>query len=90
MRGKLCRPSSAHFPLLTFNEARALCAGSSKALPAAESVDSPSMRPAHYAREVWLPLTEGTVNLHPSMRPAHYAREVGRPAAGAGRHRNLQ
>ncbi len=37
---------------------------------------SPSMRPAHYAREVahivgaltWPPL--------PSMRPAHYAREV--------------
>ena len=52
MRGKLeclwcsCRAS---FP---FNEARALCAGSYRVLDLGAQLRRPSMRPAHYAREV--------------------------------------
>ena len=36
----------------------------------------PSMRPAHYAREVGFGRAKHAEVAVPSMRPAHYAREV--------------
>ena len=59
-----------------FNEARALCAGSSNVLAGVAGHDGPSMRPAHYAREVSQKQTGERKHGQPSMRPAHYAREV--------------
>ena len=38
----------------------------------------PSMRPAHYAREVFGVHGVRQADEEPSMRPAHYAREVRR------------
>ena len=48
------------------------------------SID-PSMRPAHYAREVFVQAVVSEFGRKPSMRPAHYAREVGKPVRTGGR-----
>ena len=78
MRGKLppCR-APRWAAAKGFNEARALCAGSSARQLERRPALQASMRPAHYAREVdarrqqrWREAEKA------SMRPAHYAREV--------------
>ena len=60
----------------SFNEARALCAGSKGQEVSWATSYHASMRPAHYAREVPLLQDEQTGTWYASMRPAHYAREV--------------
>ena len=50
-----------------------------KLAPRPETADrpnAPSMRPAHYAREVARSAQAPAAARSPSMRPAHYAREV--------------
>ena len=44
--------NNCHSHTHPFNEARALCAGSFRPCPQARPQGAPSMRPAHYAREV--------------------------------------
>ena len=53
-------------------------------------VVDPSMRPAHYAREVRLTQRNVLGDGIPSMRPAHYAREVGMPLVLMSRLLSLQ
>ena len=67
----------------SFNEARALCAGSKGQEVSWATSYHASMRPAHYAREVPLLQDEQTGTWYASMRPAHYAREVPRTRRGA-------
>ena len=57
MRGKLRTFFSCIRRKDAFNEARALCAGSYGTETHARTHGAPSMRPAHYAREVSFPLT---------------------------------
>ena len=52
MRGKFQRGKSRHPQINSFNEARALCAGSAPANIRGACGWMASMRPAHYAREV--------------------------------------
>ena len=52
MRGKFRNAVLTARPFSSFNEARALCAGSFVKPPYRDSGHFPSMRPAHYAREV--------------------------------------
>ena len=91
MRGKL--PGGQAFRSgagCAFNEARALCAGSWGGLRRGCGVHQPSMRPAHYAREVVAGNAAEALRKAPSMRPAHYAREVQPGAAILLAHRCLQ
>ena len=77
MRGKFRAVTTTVLRTCSFNEARALCAGSSaRARSNIQDFISPSMRPAHYAREVAARGRDPAEPPLPSMRPAHYAREV--------------
>ena len=77
MRGKSLQVSIRAGQMASFNEARALCAGSRNTQRTASGKTMvASMRPAHYAREVSYEIDSGKSEGDASMRPAHYAREV--------------
>ena len=83
MRGKFSPLQSSHNPSSSFNEARALCAGSCLRLRQHHPAQAvASMRPAHCAREVDGPALRRGAADAASMRPAHCAREVGADLAG--------
>ena len=90
MRGKLSTRLRPHSAFLAFNEARALCAGSSTA---AVSVPFP---PATFneARALcagsYIYALVGGGRQPPSMRPAHYAREVAVQYSRCAVYGNLQ
>ena len=86
MRGKSRKSKRNTFGPNSFNEARALCAGSHPPSGRQWDHDAASMRPAHYAREVGPRPADGPHAACASMRPAHYAREVSACAGGRRHH----
>ena len=71
------RMTPSFWTSFSFNEARALCAGSCRNTLLQQAANRvASMRPAHYAREVSQDPETQYVPCNASMRPAHYAREV--------------
>ena len=76
MRGKLCTLTEGHQDCLPFNEARALCAGSSQ-LARSLARRQPSFNEARaLCAGSYVCRGQRSCDLRPSMRPAHYAREV--------------